>query len=70
VESKKDSSDKDAKQAAIEAAMKRAAEKKAKQQQVPKNIDNLTSAQQAQIEAVDKRRMAAREQAQKQEHPE
>jgi electron transport complex protein RnfC len=70
VKSKKESSDKDAKQAAIEAAMKRAAEKKAKLQHAPKNTDNLTSAQQAQIEAVDKRRMAAREQAQKQEHPE
>jgi electron transport complex protein RnfC len=69
VESKKESSDKDAKQAAIEAAMKRAAEKKDKQQ-APKNTDNLTSAQQAQIEAVDKRRMAAREHEQKQEHPE
>jgi electron transport complex protein RnfC len=69
-ESKKEASDKDAKQAAIEAAMKRAAEKKAKQQLTPKNIDNLTSAQQTQIKAVDKRRMAAREQEQKQEHPE
>jgi electron transport complex protein RnfC len=69
-ESKKESSDKDAKQAAIQAAMKRAAEKKAKQQDMPKNTDNLTSAQQAQIEAVEKRRMAAREPAQQQEHSE
>jgi electron transport complex protein RnfC len=69
-ESKKEPSDKDAKQAAIEAAMKRSAEKKAKQQHTPRNIDNLTPTQQAQIEAVDKRRMAAQEQGQKQEHSE
>jgi electron transport complex protein RnfC len=69
-ESSKEPSEKDAKQAAIEAAMKRAAEKKAKQQHTPKNVNNLTPAQQAQIEAVDKRRMTTREQAQKQEHSE
>jgi electron transport complex protein RnfC len=64
----------DAKQAAIEAAMKRAAEKKAKQQHMPKNTDNLTPAQQAKIEAVDKRRAVTQEQTpgqeQNQEHPE
>jgi electron transport complex protein RnfC len=50
---------KESKQAAIQAAMKRAAEKKAKQNQTPKNIENLTPAQQAQIKAVDKRRKTA-----------
>jgi electron transport complex protein RnfC len=54
-------SDKESKQAAIEAAMKRAAEKKAKQQAQPKNTDNLTPEQQAKIEAVDKRREASKE---------
>ncbi|PVV08724.1 MAG: electron transport complex subunit RsxC [gamma proteobacterium symbiont of Ctena orbiculata] len=68
---KQETSAEDAKQAAIEAAMKRAAEKKAKQQHTPKNTDNLTSAQQAQIEAVDKRRKVAnKESEQHQEHPE
>ncbi|MEW8587237.1 MAG: SLBB domain-containing protein, partial [Candidatus Thiodiazotropha sp.] len=61
--------DKGAKQAAIEAAMRRAAEKKAKQQQAPKNTDNLTAAQQAQIEAVDERRKVARKKMQKEEQP-
>ncbi|ODB94186.1 electron transport complex subunit RsxC [Candidatus Thiodiazotropha endoloripes] len=51
--------DKESKQAAIQAAMKRAAEKKAKQSQTPKNTENLTAAQQAQIEAVDERRKTA-----------
>ncbi|MCG8040353.1 MAG: electron transport complex subunit RsxC [Candidatus Thiodiazotropha endolucinida] len=51
--------DKASKQAAIQAAMKRAAEKKAKQSQAPKNTENLTPAQQAQIEAVDERRKSA-----------
>ena len=50
--------DKAAKQAAIEAAMQRAAEKKAKQQTAPKNTENLTTAQQAQIDEVDQRRKA------------
>ncbi|MEW8559125.1 MAG: electron transport complex subunit RsxC [Candidatus Thiodiazotropha sp.] len=59
----------DAKQAAIEAAMRRAAEKKAKQQHAPKNTDNLTAAQQAQIEAVDERRKVAHKKKQKEEHP-
>ncbi|MES9968607.1 MAG: electron transport complex subunit RsxC [Candidatus Thiodiazotropha sp.] len=69
--SKPETSVEDAKQAAIEAAMKRAAEKKAKQQHTPKNTDNLTSAQQAQIEAVDNRRKVARkENEQQQEQPE
>ncbi|MEJ2591111.1 MAG: electron transport complex subunit RsxC [Candidatus Thiodiazotropha sp.] len=54
-----DVSDKERKQAAIEAAMKRAAEKKAKQQAAPKNTDNLTPAQQAKIEAIEQRRKAA-----------
>jgi electron transport complex protein RnfC len=66
----KGSGDKDAKQAAIEAAMKRAAEKKTKQQHTPKNTDDLTPAQQAKIDAVDKRRMTTRNQKQKQEQPE
>jgi electron transport complex protein RnfC len=44
------------KKAAIEAAMKRAAEKKAKQQVQAKNMDNLTPDQQAQINAADERR--------------
>ncbi|MCU7842028.1 MAG: electron transport complex subunit RsxC [Candidatus Thiodiazotropha sp. (ex Troendleina suluensis)] len=66
----KEGDDKDAKQAVIEAAMKRAADKKAKQQLAPKNTENLTAAQQAQIEAVDKRRMATtQEKQQKPEQP-
>ncbi len=58
---KPDLSDKESKQAAIEAAMKRAAEKKAKQQAQPKNTENLTPAQQAKIDAADKRREASEE---------
>jgi electron transport complex protein RnfC len=46
----------DSKKAAIQAAMQRAAAKKAKQQVEPKNIQNLTPAQQEQIAEVDKRR--------------
>ncbi|MCU7859834.1 MAG: electron transport complex subunit RsxC, partial [Candidatus Thiodiazotropha sp. (ex Lucinoma kastoroae)] len=66
----KEGDDKDTKQAVIEAAMKRAADKKAKQQLAPKNTENLTVAQQAQIEAVDKRRMATtQEKQQKPEQP-
>ncbi|MET0067771.1 MAG: electron transport complex subunit RsxC [Candidatus Thiodiazotropha sp.] len=60
------SSDKDAKQAAIEAAMKRAAEKKAQQAQAPKNTQNLTPSQQRQIDAVNKRRKAAESKSQDQ----
>ncbi len=58
--------DKDAKQAAIEAAMKRAAEKKAQQAQKPRNTDNLTPDQQRQIDAVDQRRRAAESKSQEQ----
>ncbi|MCU7906086.1 MAG: electron transport complex subunit RsxC [Candidatus Thiodiazotropha sp. (ex Epidulcina cf. delphinae)] len=63
--------EKAAKQAAIEAAMKRAAEKKAKRQPGPKNTQNLTPAQQARIKAVDKRRngAAANRQQQDPEQP-
>jgi electron transport complex protein RnfC len=61
--------DKEAKQAAIQAAMKRAAEKKAKQQQAPKNTENLTPAQQAQIEAVDARRKTAAKTSETQSEP-
>jgi electron transport complex protein RnfC len=57
---KPDASGKESKQVAIEAAMKRAAEKKAKQQIQPKNIDNLTPAQQAEIDAIEKRRQTAK----------
>ena len=46
----------DSKKAAIQAAMQRAAAKKAKQQAQPKNTQDLTPAQQAQIAEVDKRR--------------
>ena len=46
------------KQAEIQAALARAAAKKAQQAQVPKNIDNLTEAQQKQIEDADARRSA------------
>jgi electron transport complex protein RnfC len=53
-------SDKESKQAAIEAAMMRAAEKKAKQQAQPKNTENLTPEQQAKIDAVNKRREDAK----------
>ncbi|MEW8507588.1 MAG: electron transport complex subunit RsxC [Candidatus Thiodiazotropha sp.] len=63
----KGASDKDTKQAAIEAAMRRAAEKKAKQQYAPKNTENLTATQQAQIKAVDERRKVARDVKQKKE---
>jgi electron transport complex protein RnfC len=48
----------DAKKAAIEAAMKRVAEKKGQQAAAPKNTENLTPAQQRQIEAANKRREA------------
>ncbi|MEN8165999.1 MAG: electron transport complex subunit RsxC [Pseudomonadota bacterium] len=46
----------DSKKAAIEAAMQRAAAKKAQQQSQPHNTQNLTPAQQAQIDATEKRR--------------
>jgi electron transport complex protein RnfC len=46
----------DNKKAAIQAAMQRAAAKKAKQQVQPKNTQDLTPAQQAQIAEVDRRR--------------
>jgi electron transport complex protein RnfC len=46
----------DSKKAAIQAAMQRAAAKKAKQQVNPKNTQNLTPAQQEQIAEVDRRR--------------
>jgi electron transport complex protein RnfC len=48
----------DSKKAAIQAAMQRAAAKKAQQQVQPKNTLDLTSGQQAQIAEVDKRRAA------------
>ncbi|MET0026943.1 MAG: electron transport complex subunit RsxC [Candidatus Thiodiazotropha sp.] len=57
---------KDAKQAAIEAAMKRAAEKKAQQAQQPRNTENLTPSQQRQIDAVEQRRKAAESKSQDQ----
>ncbi len=60
---KPETGDKESKQAAIEAAMKRAAEKKARQQAAPQNTDNLTPAQQAKIDAVEQRRQAARSEA-------
>ena len=53
----------DVKKSAIEAARKRAAEKKAARAaagEAPKNTDNLTAEQRAQIAAVDKRRAEAR----------
>ncbi|OOZ36628.1 electron transport complex subunit RsxC [Solemya velesiana gill symbiont] len=55
---------KDPKKAAIEAAMKRAAEKKAKLAEegvAPKNVEELTEAQQKQIDQADKRRAEAAE---------
>jgi Na+-translocating ferredoxin:NAD+ oxidoreductase subunit C len=58
--------DKDAKQAVIEAAMKRAADKKAQQAQKPRNTDNLTTDQQRQIDAADQRRGAAESKSQEQ----
>ncbi|MEJ2620552.1 MAG: electron transport complex subunit RsxC [Candidatus Thiodiazotropha sp.] len=61
--------DKEAKQAVIQAAMKRAAEKKAKQQQTPKNTENLTPAQQAQIEAADARRKTSAKTSETQSEP-
>jgi electron transport complex protein RnfC len=54
-------SEQERKQAAIEAAMKRAAEKRAQQQVRPKNTDNLTPEQQAKIEEVERRRRAAKQ---------
>jgi electron transport complex protein RnfC len=56
---KKKVTDADPKKAAIEAAMKRAAEKKKKLQEegnIPSNTDNLTDAQQRQIDEANKRR--------------
>ena len=47
----------DSKQAAIQAAMQRAAEKKALQKTHPKNMQDLTPAQQAQIDAAEQRRV-------------
>lgn len=61
--------EKDAKQAIIQAAMKRAAEKRAKQQLAPKNTENLTAAQQAQIDAIDQRRKAEVTEQQNQSEP-
>ena len=49
----------DPKKAAIEAALKRVAAKKAAKAVKPKNIDNLTQEQQAQIDAADTRRGGA-----------
>jgi len=48
----------DSKKAAIQAAMQRAAAKKAKQPVEPKNTEDLSPAQRAQIAEVDKRRAA------------
>lgn len=56
-----DSADKQDKQAAIQAAMQRAADKKAQQQSEAQNTENLTPAQLAQIEAVEQRRKEAQE---------
>ncbi len=53
-------SDQESKQAAIQAAMQRAAEKRTRQQAAPKNTDNLTPEQKAKIEEVDRRRRAAK----------
>ena len=56
---KKKTTDADPKKAAIEAAMKRAAEKKKKLQEegkIPANTENLTAAQQRQIDEANKRR--------------
>ena len=50
------------KQSEIQAAMARAAAKKAKQAEAPKNIDNLTEAQQTQIDKADSRRANTTEQ--------
>ncbi len=52
--------DKEAKQAAILAAMERAKAKKAAQGVTPKNVDNLTDAQLKQIAEADARRAAAK----------
>lgn len=60
-----DKPDKENKQAAIEAAMKRAAEKRAKQPVAPKNTDNLTPEQQAKIDAVEQRRRAAKQETER-----
>lgn len=57
-----DTPESDPKKAAIEAAMKRAAEKKAKLAEegvAPKNVTDLTPAQQKQIEQAEERRTAA-----------
>jgi electron transport complex protein RnfC len=53
---KKKSGAVDPKKAAIEAAMRRVAEKKAAQQPAPKNIDELTPAQRKQVEEAEARR--------------
>lgn len=57
-DAKKDSSKSDDKQDAIKAAMERAKAKKEKQATAPKNTDNLTEAQQKQIDEANARRAA------------
>jgi electron transport complex protein RnfC len=52
-------SERDAKKAAIEAAMRRVAEKKATHKSPPRNTENLTAAQQRLTEAADARRRRA-----------
>jgi len=52
-------SEQDAKKAAIEAAMRRVAEKKATHENPPRNMENLTEAQQRLVEAADARRRGA-----------
>lgn len=53
---KKDPTVEDARKAAIEAAIKRAATRKSAMQTRPKNTDNLTPAQQSQVDAANTRR--------------
>jgi len=53
---KKITTGEDAKKAAIEAAIKRVAAKKATQKIAPKNIGNLSNEQQAQIDKVNRKR--------------
>jgi electron transport complex protein RnfC len=55
--------DGDSKRAAIEAAMRRVAEKKAAARSRPRNVDNLTPEQRRRIEEVDKRRRQTAERA-------
>ncbi len=58
---KPDTAEEDPKKAAIKAALARSQAKKAQSAVKPRNVDNLTEAQQREIEDIDRRREAARD---------